>query len=471
MKNIFSSTRLARHASVSRPSTVLSLATLPLAILAAATLLASQGSAQARLSQARSSRDVAMAENGDLGSMSLSQAMTRPMRERRVLMLLPARVGDGWKAMPEFTSAFLRQIDLKLRSALSNTNRYSLLEVRRFSPILMRAVQDGVATSGDLNILLNQPTTPNASVFLSKLTFNKAPQQVFVEPAVIASFVLDNFSTSDNSLSVKLTGRLYSADGKTVLRSLSANTTAPYSTTGGAVLDAAASSGAVSLDRVLGEFMRIPTENEMLTGQKAVAENVGAPVVAPPVLTPVLPPVTTASGTVLPGKPIRDSSSNMGGMPAASGTNEAPVQPTIGVSTTVETPAAEIFPAPLVIPETKVPATTDAPPTGASTPDAAASAIDTTTATDDLTPDTSAPSDMAGDAAPATDAATDTSDTSPPAASSDGTKTVNPTPTDGTADTGITSDGTSSAGTVGLSSTETHATKRPPIDDDLGFEY
>ena len=138
MANIGSSTRLLHCGARSLAPTIGVLAA------AVALLLTVQQSSQAKSRRATKS---------DMDEMPFSQSMVQPMRERRVLLALPVRASENWKATPEFTAALLRQSDITVRRALAATNRYSLLEVRRFNPVLMRAVQDGVATSDDLNTL------------------------------------------------------------------------------------------------------------------------------------------------------------------------------------------------------------------------------------------------------------------------------------------------------------------------------
>ena len=445
---------------------------------AAASMIAGQVPSHAK------SRVVAMAAPTPV---PFSQTMLQPMRDRRVLMMLPVRAGEGWKSTPEFTTALLRQSNTAMRKALEGTGRYSLLEVKRFNPVLMRAVQDGVATSDDLDNLLSQPTTPNASIFLSKIAFTKAPMQAYVMPALISSFVLDNLTTSDNSLSVKLTGRLYSADGQTVLRSLSATTTVPFMAAGGNMSDAAATSVSASLSRITSEFIRVPTESAVVMGTDTVP-------LATMAATPPAPvPTTTQTGIVLPGRPMRDASTRLPGSAPANAVDagSAPSMPMpmpTGISTVVEIPAAEVFPASGASSDGSIPldgtdmttSTGDDTSTFPATDASAFPASGGTTSTSDTTADTTSDTTMDTTNASSTGSAdgitdgtsTDANGTTDTSQDSVG-NTMSSTPTDDTAATGTTSDGTSSEGTVGLSSTESHANRLPvPSDDsDLGFEY
>ncbi|HVF85525.1 MAG TPA: hypothetical protein VM821_06065, partial [Abditibacteriaceae bacterium] len=413
-------------------------------------------------------------------AQSMAQAMSQPMRSRRVAMVLPLRTGENWKAAPEFTQSFLRQMDVALRRALSNTGRFTTLEVRRFNPVLMRAVQDGVATSDDLDTLLTQPTTPNASVFLSKITFNKAPLHTFSEPAVIHSFVLENMTIADNALSVKMTGRMYSADGQTALRSLSATTTVPLGMAGADVLASASTAGTTAINRVIAEFLRTPTESEIVLGEAAPSETTTT-------TTTVETTEATTPGSVLPGTPIEGSSTRTPGTPATNnnGTGQpvAPIAAPGGITTVTEIPPAETFPAPAATSGDTTDATASTGTDAATLPSVDESAGSTTTdtmvgdsttssgaadSTSDAFPDMSSGTTSSGGAT--TDSPTSSSTTSDEAAASGQPL---PTPTDNAATEGTTSDATTSEGTVGAMSTESHGRRAPkPIpsnEEELGF--
>ncbi len=414
-----------------------------------------------------------------------STSLMQARRARRMMLLLPARVGEDWKATPEFTAAFLRQSDLTIRRLLASSGRYSLLEVRRFNPVLLRAVQDGVATSDDLNTLVTLPTAPNASIILSKMTFGDAPLQTATQPAVIASFVLDKISMTPDSFSVKLSGRLYAADGRTVLRRLAATTTVPYATAGGAISSAATSALSTAANRIAAEFTRLPTENEIVTGEQPL---ILTPADKATVVTAPTPaePIKTTGGVLLPGKPIKGASSRpLGddGVPLSGATTPTAQTPlvTTGVTTIVEVPGAEKFPTSgtetqvgdetetgtvdstdvTVAPDTSGMATPETTTTGASGADASVldASVAGTSSGESATPEAAATattsSDMTGDAGTASGSTPDTSSDSPTSSSE-----------------GSVSDTGDSTGTVGATSTDAHAIQRPiPQDDDLAFEY
>lgn len=296
---------------------------------------------------------------------------------KRVALVLPLRTGTAWNANPEFTQMFLPQAQSALREALSRTGKFSVLEVRRFNPVLMRAVQDGAATTDDLNTLLNQPTVPNAGVFLSKTSFNRAPLQSFATSATIGSFVMESVEQNENGLRLKVTGRMYDPGSITSSRALSATVTVPYNFASGSARAPGIIAANVGFDRVLQEFTRYPTEREL-------------PIVSAPTAMAVAPAtsstssevstttITTTSNTVLlPGTPIAGASSRpltadgrammpSSMMPSAITSTTSTTTSTTSMSTSplnnslgltpgmtlpagitieVETPPAEVFPA------------------------------------------------------------------------------------------------------------------------------
>jgi hypothetical protein len=491
MTNIFSSTRSVRfaaHRPLILPSALAAGAVLILSgqIAQAQPLLAGEKTYSQRDKGTKTSHDESYTERSSMGTsrstmsssvetvptpQSMSRAMSQPLRNRRVMMVLPLRTGENWKAAPDFTQSFVRQTDLALRRALANTGRFTTLEVRRFNPVLMRAVQDGVATSDELDTLLSTPTTPNASLFLSKITFNKAPLHVFTESAVIGSFVLESMAVTNKSVSVKVTGRIYSADGQTPLRSLSATTTVPLAAASGDILASASTAAMTAIDRVIAELLRTPTEAEMVSGEAAP--------VATTIVTPVEVPVTTASGTALPGTPIRGSTTHSPGTPATN--NNGTGQPTASIpvsgviSTVTEIPPAETFPtAPSTTADTTAPTSTDT----TVTPSIDGATTDTTV-TDPTSGASGTPSDAfpdmsAGAAISNNETATSTSENSTATGNAAAQGKTLPTPTDNAATDGTTADGAASEGTVGAMSTESHGQRTPSTipsnDDELGFE-
>jgi len=254
---------------------------------------------------------------------------------KRVLMVLPLRTSEAWQGNPEFTRAFLPLAQTALRDALSRTGKFSLLEVRRFNPVLMRAVQDGVATSDDLNSLLAQPTVPNASVFLAKTTFNVAPQQSYSVPATIGSFVLESVEQMETGLRMKVTGRMYEPGATTAMRALSATVTVPTALGLSSARTPAVTAATAGFDRILNEFTRYPTEREL----PIVPVTPVATVVAP--VTTETTTVTTTSDVVLPGTPIAGAS----GRPLTpDGRASAPTTTTtMSATTTTVTPAAGLL--------------------------------------------------------------------------------------------------------------------------------
>lgn len=460
MTNTISSTRFARSAAGRRFLARRSSAAL---FFAAALVVsgATTGQAQPLLAgqQPYRAKEARSEQREDAYDRAIeSRLIAQSMRNRRVMMLLPIRTGDNWKSTPEFTSSFLRESAATLRRAVGDTNRFSLLEVRRFNPILMRAVQDGVASSDDLATLLAQPSTPNASTFLSKINFDKAPLQATTETAVIGSFVLESMTLADNVAKVKVTGRMYPANGQAPLRALSATASVPYS---GSATSAASQAASQAINRVLAEFVRTAGENEILTGE--------TPSLVTPEVVPVAP--KPSSSVVLPGKPIKGAS---GSMDATSSTRI----PVLGASNiTTEVPPAETFATAQSDPNTAVTSgdvgSTEgsAGSTSDSTSTEVAPTSDSTVSTDESGAVVDASSDNS--ASEATNSVTSTGSETSTTSNADGTPVVSPTATDGTASTGTTDDGTGSEGTVGAMSNSSSPKMEPPSsfgDDGLAFE-
>lgn len=387
---------------------------------------------------------------------------------KRVALVLPLRTGTAWSANPEFTQMFLPQAQAALREALSRTGKFSVLEVRRFNPVLMRAVQDGATTTDDLNTLLNQPTVPNASVFLTKTSFNRAPLQSFATSATIGSFVLESVEQNEIGLRLKVTGRMYDPGSTTSSRALSATVTVPYNFASGSARTPGVLAANVGFDRVLQEFTRYPTERELPVVPAPTAT--GAEVVAAPATSSTPAEVSSATTTtttttsdtvVLPGTPITGASSRpltadgRAMMPSATSKTTTSVSTSstsmsspplsnspsmisgmalpAGITIEVETPPAEVFPSTPTPVDSGGGDGTQPVDGGESTP------VDETPAVDDTTPVEETP--------PADDTAMVEGDT--PTDSSDAPTDNGDTPTDkpeGTSDSG-TGDSGSGGGT------------------------
>ena len=295
---------------------------------------------------------------------------------KRVALVLPLRTVASWNANPEFTQMFLPQAQAALREAMSRTGKFSVLEVRRFNPVLMRAVQDGAATTDDLNTLLDQPTVPNAGVFLTKTSFNRAPLQSFATSATIGSFVMESVEQNDIGLRLKVTGRMYDPGSTTSSRALSATVTVPYNFASGSARTPGVIAANVGFDRVLQEFTRYPTERELPIMPSRTAMAVAPATSSTPVEVSTTTTTTTTDTIVLPGTPIAGASSRpltadgramMSSSTMPSATTSTTVSSTTsttsmssspltsslamtgmtlpaGITIEVETPPAEVFP-------------------------------------------------------------------------------------------------------------------------------
>lgn len=134
-----------------------------------------------------------------------------PLVARRVLLLLPLRLGAGWSANPVFTRGLLPRAAQALKDSLRGTGKFSIVEVHRHNPVLLRGVTDGMFTQEELDTLLREPTVENARLILSKLTFDQPPKLGFLDPPQIAEFVLERFPAGrgPGQPAVQVIGRLY----------------------------------------------------------------------------------------------------------------------------------------------------------------------------------------------------------------------------------------------------------------------
>ncbi|MDQ3814002.1 MAG: hypothetical protein M3347_08625, partial [Armatimonadota bacterium] len=93
----------------------------------------------------------------------------------RVVMLLPLRVGEGWNADPAYNNLILAQAENRLRTAMTATKKFSVIQPYRFSPLFQRAVIEKRLTQDQVNQLVENPTVENAAGVLEKLGFDYPP--------------------------------------------------------------------------------------------------------------------------------------------------------------------------------------------------------------------------------------------------------------------------------------------------------
>jgi hypothetical protein len=251
----------------------------------------------------------------------------RLQRSQRVLLVLPAQLGEGWNADPRLGQSILSDADQTLVGVLRGNPEYSLVTVHRFSPVLMRAVADRLITQDQFNTLVTAPTVENARTVLAQLPFAQTP--------LIATFVLEQINLAGGKLRpgimVQSSARLYELGNDIALRT-SVMTSPPQNNSKQATADAIRRAALDLVSPPLGPAYEIPP----------------LPPAGSYSTTPIRPGTTpgtgTASGTVtLPGDvPIEGASTRPPtGAPSLPAT-ATPIQPAAGPA---NPPVAPVGPA------------------------------------------------------------------------------------------------------------------------------
>jgi len=249
----------------------------------------------------------------------------RLQRGQRVLLVLPAQLGEGWNADPRLGQSILPDADQTLRNALRGNPEYSLVTVHRFSPVLMRAVADRLITQDQFNTLVTAPTLENARTVLAQLPFAQTP--------LIASFVLEQINLAGGKLRpgimVQASARLYELGNDIALRT-SVMTSAPQINSKQATANAVQRAALDLISPPLGPAYEIPP----------------LPPAGSYSTTPIPPGTTpgTTPGTVtLPGDvPIEGASTRPPTGPSGLPTTATPIQPAAGPA---NLPVAPVGPA------------------------------------------------------------------------------------------------------------------------------
>jgi hypothetical protein len=268
------------------------------------------------------------------GTSAVPSAAAAPVAVRelwagqRVLMLLPLGLGEGWNSTDAVGAAVLPEAGQRLRSILEGTGKFSVIEGHKFSPILMRAVQERRITKAQLDALLADTTLGNARIVLSKIGFENAP--------FIADFRLEEVraggTKSKPTVQMQVSARLYELGGQTASNTV-------------VVTSKAVSGGKNDLERMLlaaqdafaqatAQLLTPPSDTIVLP--RATPEPKGKKPVPPaPVMTPVSPPVEPtpvqppAPSVTLPGDVSITGASDRG----SSGVPQLPApEPPLGIA-------------------------------------------------------------------------------------------------------------------------------------------
>jgi hypothetical protein len=260
-----------------------------------------------------------------LGSSSVPATAAVPpaVRElwpgQRVLMLLPLGLGEGWNSTDAVGAAVLPEARQRLHSVLQSTGKFSVIEGHRFSPLLMRAVQERRVTQEQVNTLLKDTTLGNARIVLSKISFE--------QPPFIADFRLEEVRAGGTPLKptvqMQVSARLYELGGQTA-----ANTVVVTSKSVGGGKDDVDRMLMAAQDAFTQATLQLltPPDDSIVLPRAAVTPVKGkgqAPAQAVPPVTPVppapvavpIPPVQPPAPNVkLPGDvPIAGASTRGGG--------------------------------------------------------------------------------------------------------------------------------------------------------------
>lgn len=138
-----------------------------------------------------------------------------PWQGRRVLLLLPLQLGEGFNADRAFGQAILPQAESLLQKQLQATGKFSVIQAHRFSPLIQRGLQEKRLTEAQVADFLKAQTLENANTFLNQFVFDR--------PAMIADFRLEEVRAISDpkrpSVQVQVSGRLYGAGNPIAIKS------------------------------------------------------------------------------------------------------------------------------------------------------------------------------------------------------------------------------------------------------------
>ena len=175
---------------------------------------------------------------------------------RRVVFLLPLQLSDNWNADPVWGKRLLGPAEQRLRSALENTGKFSVVQPYQFDPILQRAVQEKRIDKAQLDTMIDTPNLQTASGVLDKLGFPLPP--------LIAEFRLEEVRSSGDakapSVQMQVLGKLHA------LNSQEAETkvfTSDPIRRRGSQFDQTLDAAANAFQMVANDFVRPPAEIEL----------------------------------------------------------------------------------------------------------------------------------------------------------------------------------------------------------------
>lgn len=222
-------------------------------------------------------------------------ARRRPMLEiwpgRRVLLVLPLKIGPDWNAGPELAQAIQPLVRPQLQQALTDTDKFSVTLPYRFDPVLRRAVSDKKLSDDVVSALIANPSLETALPVFSSLTFNQTP--------MVADVQLEELRVGGTAkaptVQLQVSGKLYEVGGNGPFRNVVVTSRAFGGRTPEARLQAAA---ADAFREMAMQFIEPPEAFQLpALVAPAPATSAGA----------ATPATGEASGKMLTGEPTADS--------------------------------------------------------------------------------------------------------------------------------------------------------------------
>lgn len=156
-----------------------------------------------------------------------------PWPGQRTVLLLPLQFGESWNLDPERMAVTMPVAEQKMQQALQRTGKFSTMQVHRYNPLFLRAVQDGLRagaaaapangtpppptlTREQLDNFLAAPNLANSQSVLAAMPFE--------QPAMIAEVFMDEVTVEAGSPSpsvlAQVTGKLYEVGNPVPVRTV-----------------------------------------------------------------------------------------------------------------------------------------------------------------------------------------------------------------------------------------------------------
>lgn len=139
-----------------------------------------------------------------------------PWPGQRPVLLLPLQFGPGWNIDKERAASILPDAEQRLQQALQRTGKFSTLQMHRYNPLFLRAVQDKVITKEQVAAILAAPTVEAVQGALGLMRFQ--------QPPLIAEFAMEEITTESGTpipfVRAQVTGKLYEANDSVAIKTI-----------------------------------------------------------------------------------------------------------------------------------------------------------------------------------------------------------------------------------------------------------